>query len=40
VEALADTGALSAARERIEAGLGDENDRLLVEYIGDQMVSA
>ena len=35
-EALADSGALTAARERLETGQETEGDRLLVEYVSAQ----
>ena len=36
VEALADSGALAAARDRFEAGESNENDRVLLAYVADQ----
>ena len=37
VEALAGTGALTAARDRIEAGVGSDDDHRLIEYVSAQV---
>ncbi len=38
VEALAGTGALTASRDRVESGLGTDDDRRLLDYVSEQVV--